>query len=315
MSRGYITIAVGNEYYYYLAKNLALSYAYNRDDEDYFPLGVITDEAGSRYLSDYYDDMIIAGSDLSAKDKQKGFNLKLRIYDHTPYDETIFIDSDSLIFKNPDFLFDWFELNNSEVSVIGRRIPASSEYSRRTCFFSEQAIKDYKLLEYPSFNGGVYYFKKSDRAKECLDFAKEIMEHHYDECGMIRFNGKKGDEPAYALAMAVYEMRPVVDKDGAAMKFNNRNVTYRDISILSHKCSIVQSGESFDPAIFHISTINTYRSYYRNAVLELEAYFDDKKPDPLKKLAVTLGEPARMFGPVSKFLIARTRAKLKNGGR
>ena len=311
MSKGYITLAVGNEYYYYLAKNLAMSYAYNRPDEGYIPMAVITDKAGKKYLSDYFDDIIIAGSDLSAKDKQKGFNLKLRIYDHTPYDETIFIDSDSLIFKNPDFLFDWFELNGSEVSVIGKRISASSEYTRRTCFFSEQAIKDYKLLEYPSFNGGVYYFKKSDKAKECLDFAKEVMAPHYDECGMIRFNGKKGDEPAYALAMAVYEMHPVSDKDGCAMKFNNRNVTSRDMSILSHKCKIVQSGEEFDPAILHISTINTYRTYYRKEVAALEAHFTGKEPSALEQLAVAAAEPIRMFGPVSKFLIAKTKAKMK----
>lgn len=84
MSRGFITIATGDKKYHEMAKTLVRSYKLTSASPVRF--GVITDEADDKF--EEFDDVVLI------KDATCSYMDKIDIMRYSPYDETIFIDSD-----------------------------------------------------------------------------------------------------------------------------------------------------------------------------------------------------------------------------
>lgn len=90
INKGFITVATGTKEYYSLAKNLLDSYLYFCDSP--LPFSIITDKGNQ--MIDGFDKVIIL-------DNPKNNTLdKLEILESSPYDETIFIDSDCLAYAD-----------------------------------------------------------------------------------------------------------------------------------------------------------------------------------------------------------------------
>lgn len=95
-TRGFVTIATGGEIYYKLARNLLCSYRFHNPDG--LPFAIICDEE-NKFTSGFDDVVLMDNPSFSPVDK-------LRLSDLAPYDETIFIDSDCLVYRNLDGLWD-----------------------------------------------------------------------------------------------------------------------------------------------------------------------------------------------------------------
>lgn len=90
MSRGFITIATGDKKYHEMAKTLVKSYKLTSASPMRF--GVITDDANDKF--EEFDDVVLI------KDATRSYMDKIDIMRYSPYDETIFIDSDCIAFNN-----------------------------------------------------------------------------------------------------------------------------------------------------------------------------------------------------------------------
>ena len=88
-TRGFVTMAVGKDYYYLLAKNLLISYKFHNPAP--FPFAIICDKENE--TSALFDDVVIIDS------PSYSYLDKLRLAELAPYDETIFIDADSLMIR------------------------------------------------------------------------------------------------------------------------------------------------------------------------------------------------------------------------
>ena len=86
--KGFVTIATGQERYYKLARNLLHSYRLFAKDP--FPFAIISDRE-NEYTSEF--DKVIVISDAS-----NSYNDKLKLFRELPFEETIFIDADSLAY-------------------------------------------------------------------------------------------------------------------------------------------------------------------------------------------------------------------------
>ena len=106
-TRGFITVATG-KYYCGLAQNLAMSYRLFSDTR--YPLVVMTDKDGEKRLKKYFDDVIVLD------EPHYTFMDKMTVYQHSPFDRTIFLDADMNIIYDISYLFDDFEKNGSPVS-------------------------------------------------------------------------------------------------------------------------------------------------------------------------------------------------------
>ena len=96
--RGFVTIATGADRYYVLAQNLLHSYKCFAQEP--LPFAIIADRENA-YTAEF--DHVILISDAS-----NSYNDKLKLFRELPYDETIFIDADSLAYGDLNVWWDIF---------------------------------------------------------------------------------------------------------------------------------------------------------------------------------------------------------------
>lgn len=185
----------GAERYYHLAANLLRSYRYHSKYQ--YPFAIICDRKNK--LTVEFDDVVILNQ------PSNSYNDKLRIFEVTPYNETIFIDADSLAYGDLNAWWEMFE-QMSDFCVFGY---SYYDLSETRGWFCAKGIGEFadRVRFIPTFNGGVYYLRKTDKCAEIFRLAQHFATH-YDS---YAFNGfsKPADEPVLALAMAVYGCEPL----------------------------------------------------------------------------------------------------------
>jgi len=199
-----LTIATGKKLYINMAANLARSFwLWNADTGINFYLA--TDQASllPDDVKQYAKIIAVQPGELG-----EGFSTKLHLDKLAPEGQTLFIDSDCLVYGNLEPVFKKFA--GHAVSVIGGYI-ASGEW-----FGDVVAIcKKFKVRELPKFNGGIYYLENYDEAKQVYELARQL-ELEYDEIGFVRLRNRPNDEVIIALAMALTNKTPIPE-DGSIM--------------------------------------------------------------------------------------------------
>lgn len=138
----------------------------------------------------------------------EGFSSKLYLDKLISPGQTLFIDSDCLIFEPLDGVFDRFA--GHEVSVVGSFIKSGDWFGD-----IEAILKKFDLPYLPKFNGGMYYVQKGHCATHVYETARHL-EGKYEEIGFTTLRGKPNDEVIMALAMQLHNQSPVAD-DGSIM--------------------------------------------------------------------------------------------------
>lgn len=259
MQRGFLTVATG-DYFHYLAINMRNSYHYSQKQK--YPLGVITDPDGAELLRNYFDNVIVI------QEKNDGYINKLRIQALSPYEETIFIDADTLIVRDISDWWDAFEESGYDVAVWGWNCEISSPRCGK--LISSKAAEKYGITRYIGFNGGVYYFKKTAMAERIYARAMELLDSYIDDEQYL-FNGKMGDEPVMAIALLENGVYGIEDPERKRM-FCTPGMENLKIDILSHKCSFTKYDYSVTPAVMHWGTEETKKPTYRREVCILNLY-------------------------------------------
>lgn len=190
--KGFVTVATGSEKYYKLAYNLCLSY--KKRGKGKYPFALICDKKTE--YADIFDEVIIV------QDVRKSTIDKL-LMRYSPYEKSIFIETDILILDSIDDLWEIFE-NQDDVTAFGCKLPLDSQKG----WFTYEGSGKYKsqISYLLSMNGGIYYFKKSDKSAKVFKKALEIV----DEYSMFDFKyfEKPADEPVMAMSMAINNCAP-----------------------------------------------------------------------------------------------------------
>lgn len=251
MKRGYLTIGIG-EYYRFLSKNLIRSYRLNTYSD--IPFCMVTDKKDD--ITDHLADIVI----VEPEKLKDGFLYKLRIFDYTPFEETIFIDADCLIISDINFLWNFFQ--NTAVGVIGHN---SSNPENLKAFFNYDIVnKETGIKGFPVFNGGIYYFKKNEKAKKVFSDANYFSDF-YDKYGMVKVRNMKNEEPVMSLALAYNNISAKSD-DKLNTMYCVPGITDLRIDILRKKCSFRKYGTIVNPAIMHFLTSGTRLFHYRREI-------------------------------------------------
>ena len=107
-TRGFVTVATGQERYFNLAYNLM--YSYHQFASVKYPFAIICDKE-NKYTAEFDDVILMENPHCNYLDK-------LSLYEYLPYDETIFIDADSLAYGNLDEWWNIFK-DADDFSVFG----------------------------------------------------------------------------------------------------------------------------------------------------------------------------------------------------
>lgn len=193
MTRGFVTIATGDTRYYKMAQTLLRSYRQNCDKP--MPFAIISDRH-NRYTLEFNDVVILPNANRNWMDK-------LALLTISPYDETIFIDADCLVYRNINFLWDVFA-DAADFSCFGKALPMDSTDG----WFTNQAAKIFPIQFITHLHGILYFIRKGDTIDRMNHLCETILSR-YNEVTYKGFNDRLADEPVFALAMAILGLKPV----------------------------------------------------------------------------------------------------------
>lgn len=190
--KGFVTVATGSDVYYKMAADLLLSYRGRGAGK--YPFALICDRE-NEYTA-LFDDVILV-------DEFRKSTVDKLLMRHSPYQETLFLDADILILENIDDLWDVFR-EADDVSVFGCTLPLDSQAG----WFTYEGSGKYKPLvkHLLSMNGGIYYFRRTDRAHKIIDDALAVIDD-YDSIDFKYFDTPQ-DEPLMAMSMVINECVP-----------------------------------------------------------------------------------------------------------
>ena len=197
------------------------------------------------------------------------FYSKLTALRRTDADQVLFIDSDSLVFRRLDPIFDYCQ--GMGFAVQGELVNSGDWYGR-----VEGHLKRHNITALPKFNGGMIYY---ERTPECAAFIDTCFEYgrRLDGLGFDWHEKLITDEPCIALAMAQSGTGHLIP-DG--MDFQNSAtglIGPLRLDVRTNACQF--ACRRFDvrvirPYIFHASRYINFQIYWRQlrTLAKLERY-------------------------------------------
>jgi hypothetical protein len=218
-NKSVFTIATGSEAYLRYAFNLARSFALYNDVEQ-TSFYVVTD---LRYAPPA-DLPFVRTIDLPAEIASEGLGPKLYLDVLAPTEISLFLDSDCLIFRDLEFVFDSFR--GRSISVVGVGVADGT-----WCGPSAAGLcSRFGFASMPRFNGGLYYLEKGAVASGVYQTARQLQSQ-YDELGFHRHRGWLNEEPLLSLAMAIHSQFSIAD-DGSILSDLAAGLEHTDINVL-----------------------------------------------------------------------------------
>lgn len=299
-----LTIATGKDLYLQLAINLARSFFWWHPDSS-IKFKLVTDNH-QHLPADLLNKVELHY--IKPGEFGNGFSPKLHLDELAGEGQTLFIDSDCLIFERLDNLFDRFK--GQHVSVVGSYITDGEWFGNVS-----EVCRQFNIPHIPKFNGGLYYLEKGEKATAVYTTAREL-ENRYDEIGFVRLRNRPNDEVLMSLAMQLHAQTPLID-DGTIMSDPQACPGGYKIDVIKGKRWLInppapsllhQSWYPFEkvsPAIVHFLGHFTHNHPYKkevyrlmkvgnkalNPVSEIAALFTIQYPGQFKTIAKTLLRP------------------------
>ena len=193
MVRGFVTIATGHERYYRMARNLLRSYRQNCSERVRFAL--IADRRNE--YTEEFDDVVIL------EHPANNWMDKLELLCNCPYDENIFIDADCLVYRDINYLWTLFSGADS-FSCFGKALPLDAEGG----WFTAEAAQVYPIHFLTHLHGMLYFIRKDEMTERMHQVCQDIIAN-YHAVRYKSFNDRMADEPVFALAMAILNLKPI----------------------------------------------------------------------------------------------------------
>lgn len=258
--RGVLTIAYGSKKYLRMGRALAFS-VHHHDAEA--RLAVVTDTPS--YFDDVYDHVVPV--DLSYG---SGVTQKLHLDRYSPFEETLFIDSDCLLYDSlaPLWAFfaveDGFGVRSWGPLTRGDQCQGVRDFDRYLDYFGLEGI--------PNLKGGFYYFNDSEASTQVFRTARRVYEVR-DEAGLTSFkNAAVADEAVIATAMRHCGIDPIplASPDDAPVNTFLGRTEPVEINVLEGKSRFIKNGTPVESAAVHYP-IGTHDGYcYLRDVHRLE---------------------------------------------
>lgn len=195
----------------------------------------------------------------------KGFKQKLYLDRYSPFEETVFIDSDCIAVKNIDDFWEIFAPVPFGVVSEGQKRDGQAFWN--TMPDVPHILSLFNIDSITVFNGGLYYFKNNELASKVFEEARKIADK-YDQIGLVRLRGTSNDEPIYSIASAVCGI-PAIDERGLVMRTPIKMIGNLEIDVLKGFCRLNSNGQQAQPAIMHFCGNQASSFHYRRETLKL----------------------------------------------
>lgn len=205
-NRGIVLIAAGHPMYTHMAYNLALSIRNHSN----IPIVLAYAGPGITYLFDDQKDIFTDIFEIpkefytTTDGRTQWIKTKVHLYDLTPFDETLFLDSDMIFspFKKVEDLFMEIEENEIQFACRGDKTPDDTLKSEWTNLKDVQRV--YGFNHWYELSSEVIYWKQGEIAKEFFDHAIEYYTNLSSDKPLIdvhAFAGGIPDEVPFSLSL------------------------------------------------------------------------------------------------------------------
>ncbi len=272
-SRGFVTMATGRDEYYILASNLLVSY--KRFNSNPLPFAIICDRK-NEYTESFDDVVMLDNPSCSFLDK-------LRLVDLAPYDETIFIDADSLVYKCLDGLWDVVK-DAPDFGIFGAVLDPESPLGRIEI---ERSGRLRERMRFPCIcQGGMYFIRRSPVLRDFLELCQDILTH-FSEFQKPR-DPYPSDDTIFPLACSVFGFRPPEDWWRLFCFYPESKIYGMDIKsgFLDYVWTV--EGERLGPECFfvHFSVKGTREWPYKREAYRLKCLSEGKRPSISRLAAI-----------------------------
>ena len=234
---GFITMAFGKDKYIQQAEVLARSLRRHMPNH---PIAIVTDRPDPGPLFDIVipiDQFSVAGT-----------FLKTGLYRYSPFSKTLFIDSDCIVAR--DFSEELRKISSYEFSPVVSRYLSKGD---KDVFISDvgRAIEVLNGTPFPKFNGGIYFYRKGDFAREVFDRAVAIRDRS-TELGILDFDSSgPGEETLFGLALSQMHVTNLYDDAGRLMRTPLNSTGPIHLDVIRGECRFIKEGALVEPAICH----------------------------------------------------------------
>jgi hypothetical protein len=240
MSAGLITIAYGPHKYIRMAEALALSY---RRWNPTLRFCVVTDAANAGRLGAYFDIVRLVDPSYG-----KGVAQKLSVDRYSPFDETLFVDSDCVFYRDPALTWDAYATDDF---VIKGWNYLSREDHHENVGNLAVLLEQTGIDRIGSFNSGMFYFRRTERADRLFTTSREIYERRADLAFKPFKNAPVAHEPVLAIAMEMCGIGfcPWDPTTGMETWISMRDM--QSVNVLRGDSRVTKHGKPVAPAVIH----------------------------------------------------------------
>jgi hypothetical protein len=234
-NRGLLTLAVGKKYAKQ-AKYLAMSCMLHIP---WIIRAVITDQ--DSLLSGFYDIVIPY-----KKEDGQPFVIKTLLNKYSPFEETVYLDTDSLVTGNIDSFRRFLETHSFVYE--GKKFTKGFWY-----FDIQKVLKELNLLWIPKFNSGMFIFKKDSVSDAVFETANNLISGG-EKIAVDFFRGKMlPDEPFLAVALAMQGETPIDDGLEEYGRFSHTLIGAEDVRINTVRglAQFKKNGKILHPLVVH----------------------------------------------------------------
>ena len=193
-NQGFFTLATGKDEYYELAYNLLLSY--RKSTKNPMQFAIMCDRENE--YTKFFDKVVIIDNPTNS------YLDKISMLKNPPFEKSIFIDSDILIYDDINILFSYFNIK-SGLSCPGRALDVNSSSG----WFLKEDIGEYKdkISFIPTMHSALIFIVNDETTKSMYNKALEIIDN-YSSFKFTYFE-KPADEPVLALCMSIFNIKPI----------------------------------------------------------------------------------------------------------
>jgi len=257
-TRGVLTLAFGAPKYVEMAKTLARSLVLHSPET---PRTVVTDSTDPE-LQELFTTTVEYKPSF-------GGNLRQKMYldQYSPYDETLFIDSDCLVVGDLQVFWDAFKTTSFAVQGLQTLRAGDRDEFLNVDFL----LKRFSLAGIPKFNGGIYFFRRTVELEQFYRTARMLL-HDASELGFSSFRSDgPNDEALYATAMAIHGLT-VTDLGRRGMWSPGELQGNITINAAQGFCSFVKRvGPSKVPRLVHPDIVHFFSDFSDGLVYRRES--------------------------------------------
>ena len=261
--QGYLVIAFGRDRYFQLAANLAASI---RIHDPLRPICLLSDRVPPRDIARFFTDFV----ELPPDERYPHLMSKLRVFDLTPFDQTMFVDADCIMMKD-DADEIWDRATTRAFSITGHKCSSGTWKGLDIATMLKSTGASYLIR----MNSGVFYFDKSPAARAFFDAVNELYLTSGDAFANAHLWGGSGqtDEPYLGLIMGKMGM----DTDNMAnigrnswsvstwrtFHCTNAGLVYKATGFLYEKSYLPTRIAVLSPTFLHFVGLKPKRLYAR----------------------------------------------------